>query len=556
MLQTARARTDRFLQIGEVFVKHGLGFLLGGLDQAWAAPLRRVRLLDPQRRYSQAQHLRMALEELGPTFIKLGQLASTRGDLLPASYTQELALLQDSSPAVSYEELVGQFAGCPEETMLGRFTSIDPTPLATGSIGQVHAAVLDGRDVVVKIRKPGVREAVRQDLDILVDLAKLLNRYVPAARRLDAVELARQFSHSMEEELDYTLEGTHCDRFADFFREDPWIRVPQMHWETTTASLLTQDRVRGLKIGDLDALDAAGVDRHQLAVAATEALCRMVFQLGLFHADPHPGNFFVHPDGSITIIDFGMVGELSEQFRDRLVPLLIGVTTGNARQAARATIKLTAAPGSSARAAEIEPDLERIISAYSGRSLEDLDLGALLADVLGMLHRHDLVLPPEAALLVKMIATAESLGTSLDPQFDIVAVLTPFARAYVAGRMGWESMTRRLRGAAQEALSMGLDAPDTARRIMAVIENGGFDVHLRAEELEELIGRIEVVGNRLVAGAVLAAIVNGTSHIVAADAERFRSWHPALLGAGAAGAGMISGWFAWSFRPRRHRRGG
>ena len=554
MLERARTRTDRFLQIGEVLIKHGLGSLLGGMLSApWAAPLRKVRQLDPQHRHTQAEHLRLALEELGPTFVKLGQLASTRQDLLPEDYTRELARLQDSSPPVSFQRLIGQFEGQPEEQLLASFESIDPRPLATGSIGQVHAAVLDGRDVVVKIRRPGVLEGVHQDLDILTELSKMLSRYVGIARGYDVVELTRQFAQRIEEELDYTIEGEHCDRFAEFFAEDPWIRIPRIYWEASSGALLTQDRVRGLKISDIPALDAAGVDRHLLAVTATQALCRMVFQLGLFHADPHPGNLFVQPDGSITVIDFGMVGELSERFRDRLVPLLVGITTGNARQAARATVRLTARPEQEVRAADLEPDMERIISGYTGRSLQELNLAQLLSDVLRMLHRHHLVLPPEAAMLVKMIATAEALGTTLDPGFDIVAVLTPYAQQYVRSRLSPEMLLRRAREAAKEAVSLGMDAPESVRRVLGVLESGGFDVHLRADELEELMGKVEKLGTRVVAGAVLAAVINGSAHIVASDPGRFKSWYPALVGAGAGSAGMIGGYLAWSLRPRRRR---
>lgn len=545
-----RARTDRFLEIGEVLVKHGLGFVLGGLSASWAAPLRRVRLLDPQWRISQPEHLRLALEELGPTFVKVGQLLSIRGDLLPPAYTRELAKLQDSAPAVDFRDLVAPLLDGPEGALLDSFESIDTRPLATGSIGQVHAAVFHGHDVVLKIRKPGVLENVRLDLDILADLAELISRYLPAARNVDVVELTRQFSASLSQELDYTVEGRTCDEFAANFAEDPMIRIPRIHWEATTGAMLTQERIRGLKISDLAGLEEQGIDRHELAVRATDALCTMVFRDGLFHADPHPGNLFVQPDGGIGIIDFGMVGRLSEEFRAQLVPLLIGVTARDARQTARAVLRLTARPDSSVTARELAPDLSRILETYAGQDLENMEVGKLLADIMAMLKKRDLVLPAEAALLLKMIVTAESMGEHLDPGFDIVAVLTPHARRFVTSRLSISALNKRLRQALKEAAGAGLDAPDSLRKVMAVIENGGFDVHLRAEELEELIRKVEVIGNRLVAGAILAALINGSSKVISSQPEKYGRFNTAVIGSGLGGAGVLIGYLGWSIRPR------
>lgn len=555
MVERIRSRTDRFLQIGEVFVKHGLGFLVEGLGSPLTTPLRRVRRLDPQRRHSQPEHLRMALEELGPTFIKVGQLVSTRQDLLPPAFTDELAKLQDDSTPIPFDDLVNDLAGQPEESMLGHFESIDERPLASGSIGQVHAATLNGHQVVIKFRKPGVLDVVHQDLDIISDIAALLSRYVPLAKQYDVVELSRQFSRTLREELNYTIEATHCDRFATFFDDDPEICIPRIHWEATTSRILTQDRVGGIKISDVESLEAHGIDRHRLAVNATGAMCRMVFEFGLFHADPHPGNLFVRPDGSINLIDFGMCGELSEEFRDNMLPLFIGVTTQNVRQCSRAVIRLTDSHGAKVTPQEIEPDLSRLLRQYAGRSLEDLNIGRVLTDIMGLLHRHRLSLPPEAALLIRMIATAESLGEIIDPDFDFIAVLTPYARAFVASRISLDAMAQRITKLARETVEFGVEVPASFRKIMGVIENGGFDVHLRADELEELIDRVEVVGNRLVAGAVLAAVINGSAKIVSSEPDRFKNWQSLLVGGGAGGAGLLGGYLLSTVKLRIRRPG-
>ncbi|MCT1366842.1 MULTISPECIES: ABC1 kinase family protein [Kocuria] len=559
LLTRARSRTDRFLQIADVFIRHGLGFLVEGLGAPIAGPLHRVRRTETGERLTQPQHLRMALEELGPTFIKVGQLISTRQDLLPTSYTQELRKLQDDATVVPYEELMDSLAGQPEQTMLEQFDSIDTTPLASGSIGQVHAGVLHGQDVVVKFRKPGVLEEVHQDLDIISDLATLLSRYVPLAKQYDVVELSAEFSRTLLEELNYTIEATHCDRFANFFHDDPELHIPHIYWEATTSRILTQERVGGIKISNVDALDAHGIDRHRLAVNATGAMCRMIFEFGYFHADPHPGNLFVRPDGAINLIDFGMCGELSEDFRDSMLPLLIGVTTQNIKQCSRAVIRLTNSHGRNVTPQEIEADLGRIIRQYSGQSLDDLNIGRVLTDVMALLHRHQLSLPSEAALLIRMIATAESLGELIDPDFDFIAVLKPFATAFVSSRVSVEAILKRLTAMTRETVGFGVEVPSSLRKIMSVIENGGFDVHLRADELEEIIDRVEVVGNRLVAGAVLAALVNGSAKIISTHPEGYRSWKGLLISGGAGGAGLLSGYILSSARLRvkrpKRRRG-
>ncbi|WP_269928131.1 ABC1 kinase family protein [Kocuria massiliensis] len=559
MISRAGSRTDRFLQIGDVFIRHGLGFLVEGLGAPIVGPLHRVRRSDPGERLSQPQHLRMALEELGPTFIKVGQLISTRQDLLPEAYTRELRKLQDDATVVPYSELVESLSGQPEETMLEQFDSIDNSPLASGSIGQVHAGVLNGQPVVVKFRKPGVLEEVHQDLEIISDLATLLSRYVPLAKQYDVVELSAEFSKTLLEELNYTTEATNCDRFASFFRDDPELNIPRIYWEATTSRILTQERVGGIKISDIDALDAHGVDRHRLAVNATGAMCRMIFEFGVFHADPHPGNLFVRPDGAINLIDFGMCGELSEDFRDSMLPLLLGVTTQNVKQCSRAVIRLTNAHGRNVTPQEIEQDLGRIIHQYAGQSLDDLNLGRVLTDVMTLLHRHQLSLPAEAALLIRMIATAESLGELLDPEFDFIAVLTPYATAFVSRRISAEALLKRLTKITRETVDFGVEVPGSFRKIMGIIENGGFDVHLRADELEEIIDRVEVVGNRLVAGAVLAALVNGSAKIVSTQPEKYATWKSLLVGGGAGGAGLLGGYLLSSARlrikrPKRRRR--
>ncbi|ALU40001.1 ABC transporter [Kocuria flava] len=547
------SRRERFLQILEVLSKHGFGFALGGIKEQWRAPLARVRLIDPEKLYSQPVHLRQALEELGPTFVKLGQLVSTRPDLLPPRYVQELARLQDSSPPVPPERIREMIESEPDSAAEEILARIDPVPLATGSIGQAHAAVYQGVEVVVKVRRPGVVEEVNRDLEILAELAKLLGTYWPAVEHFDLEGLADEFAQSLREELDYLTEARNAQRMAENFTGDPTIHVPRIFWEATTSRILTMERVRGIKINDYPALEAAGLDRHQLAVDSTEAICRMIFEHGFFHADPHPGNLFVEAGGRIGIIDFGMMGTLSDEFRDHLVTVMLGVVQQNPRRAAAGLLGVTWQE-QDVNKKELERDVALLLRRYANRPLQEVRIGHLMGDLIRLLRRYRMHLPRESALFLRMLVTAESVGTGLDPGFDLVSVLTPYAQRFVLHRLSPEVLLKRLREVVEDAVQMGVEAPEYLRRLIVVLERGGFDVHLRGDELEPLLQRGEKIGHQVVAGAVIAASINGMAHILASDPERWRRFHTPLIAGGATTVGTLAGYLVLSTNVPRVRR--
>ncbi len=547
------SRRERFLQILEVLSKHGFGFALGGIKEEWRAPLARVRLIDPNKLYSQPVHLRQALEELGPTFVKLGQLVSTRPDLLPPRYVQELARLQDDAPPVPPERIRAMIESEPDSAAEEILAQIDPVPLATGSIGQAHAAVYQGVDVIVKVRRPGVVEEVNRDLEILSELAKLLSTYWPAVEHLDLVGLADEFAQSLRDELDYLTEARNAQRMAENFRGDPRVHIPEIFWEASTSRILTMERIHGTKINDYPTLEAAGLDRHLLAVDSTEAICRMIFEHGFFHADPHPGNLFVETGGRIGIIDFGMMGALTDEFRDHLVTLMLGVVQQNPRRAAAGLLGLTFQE-QDVNKKDLERDVALMLRRYANKPLQEVRVGHLMGDLIRLLRRYRMHLPRESALFLRMLVTAESVGTGLDPDFDLVTVLTPYAQRFVLHRLSPEVLLKRLRDVLEDAVQMGVEAPEYLRRLIVVLERGGFDVHLRADEIEPLLRRGEKVGHQVVAGAVIAASINGMAHILASDPERWRRYHTPLIAGGATTVGTLAGYLVLSTNVPRVRR--
>ncbi len=508
-------------------------------------------LLGHERReqpYSNPDHLRLALEQLGPSFVKLGQILSTRPDLLPEPYRQELAKLQDSAPPVPApviaELIERELAGPPSQI----FATFDLQPLASASLGQAHAATLhDGTEVVVKVRRPHVVEQVEQDLEILRNLAARASRRWEAAADYDLVGIAEEFADTLRAELDYLHEARNAERFAANFAASPTIRIPRIYWDTTTSRVLTIERIRGIKINDVHALDAAGIDRRVLADNAARAVAKMIFEDGFFHADPHPGNLFVEPDGRIGLIDFGMAGEIDERLREQLAALLVALAGQNPRRVASAVAELSSTKGTinvSALTADLAPILQR----YTGRALGNIPVAALIHDVLAVVRQHHLKLQRELALQLKMLVMAEGLGAELDPAFQLAAIIGPYARRLVAGRYSLDALARRFRQAGVDVLDVTAELPDQLRRLRDVLDAGGPEVHLRAAELEPFVGRLEATGLRLGAALIIAALVRSIGDVMAADPRHRRSQALSVLGAG---LGSLGAYLALTSRPRR-----
>lgn len=551
-----RRQLDRYREIAETLARHGLGVLVGASGMERWIPFHRTVLRHTRRDkpYSTAEHVRLALEELGPTFVKLGQLLSTRTDLLPPRYLVELARLQDSTtpiPGSVISELVEEELGqAPEEA----FAAFDLTPLASASIGQAHSARLhDGTEVVVKVRRPGVVEQIEVDLEIMQNLAAQLSRRWEDAADYDLMGLADEFSRTLRAELDYLGEGRNAERFASNFGGNPDIHIPRVHWETSTSRILTLERIRGLKVSDLPALDAVGIDRPALAARAAEVAAQMIFDDGFFHADPHPGNLFIEPDGRIGLIDFGMVGVVDAELRDRLGTLLLALTRKDPRRVASALSRLAVSPLHVDLTA-LSADMVPIIALYDGKPLSEISVGKLIREILSVLRRRHLQLPRECSLLLKMVVMTEGMGVLLDPEFQLGDVLGPYAVRLVANRLSPISVAHHLGEAGGDALELAAQLPRQLRRLQAMLDAGGPEVHLRAAELEPFVTRLETVMHRVVAGMVTVALIRGVGELIeAADPEHKKEWQLPLLGAGVGTAGSLAAYLGWTSRRRRRR---
>lgn len=497
----------------DVLSRHGLGFLAAAPGQEARIPFHRG-LLGHERRaepYSRPEHLRLALEELGPAFVKLGQLLSTRPDLLPPDYQVELARLQDQAPAVPARDITSVIEaelGAPPEELFGTF---ETQPLAAASIGQAHAATLrDGRPVVVKVRRPGAVELVEQDLDLLQNVAVRAQRRWAGARDYDVVALAREFGDTLRAELDYLAEGRNADAFAAHFRDERCVNIPTVHWDLTTSRVLTLDRVGGVRVDDADGLAEAGVDRRSLAELATQVTAKMIFEDGFFHADPHPGNLFIAPGPTIGLIDFGMVGRIDARLRRQLGRLLIALSAGSPQGLAAAVLAL--APARSAVDRErLAHDLKTLVGRYSGVGIGHLPITPLVEDLVTIVRRHRLQLPHELALLLRMLVMTEGLAARLDPDFEPAEVLGVYAREMAHAEMAPMAVLRQLAQVFAELLEASHDAPARMLRLVDGLERA-LDAQERRSEHELVVERIDAASRRieravLASGVLTAAAV-------------------------------------------------
>lgn len=536
---------ERYAEVAEILVRHGFGSIaaLLGLDRLRMGPAR-----DTPASPTTPERLVTVLEELGPTFIKLGQLLSTRPDFLPAEYLTALSQLQDDAPpveAAAIRTIVEQELGASPEVVFKTFSN---TPLASASIGQAHAATLqDGTEVVVKVRRPGVVPQVQEDLEILQNLARRASRNWPAVADYNVEAVASAFAATLRAELDYLTEGRNAERFAGNFAHDPTIHIPKIHWETTTSRVLTIGRVHGLKIDDPQVAALPVDDRDRLATLAAKAAAKMIFEDGFFHADPHPGNLFVESTRRIGLIDFGMVGEVDDQLRKRLGRLLLALSRNDPDRICRALRDLSVNRAANDHG-QLRQDITRFMHLYQGRALGEVRLAPLIAELLTILRTHRIQLPGEIAMLAKMVVMTEGMGVRLYPEFNLGEVLRPYA-----GKLAFELVTpRKLPGLIKQlgldAAEFGSNLPDRLDRMLQLLDDG-VEVHVRPDELEPLLARAERIGNRLVAGLILAAFIRGIGDLTTADRDRLKSWQNTLLASGVGALGAMGGYLAWTSRP-------
>jgi len=463
--------------------------------------------------YTKPERMRIALEELGTFFVKLGQILSTRADLLPPDYTKELSKLQSSLkplPVEVMKKVISEDLGRSTEQVFSQF---DPEPIGVASIGQVYACTLtDGPEVVVKVQKPGVPELVEEDMYILGRSALSATKHWKGAQQYDLVGIVQEIADTIKTETDYVQEGHNAEYFAWFFREERTIHIPLILWESTTARVITMERIHGIGIMDVQALDKAGFDREELAKRSVSIWLKMVFEGEAFHADPHPGNLFVEPDGRLGLVDFGMVCSIDDEVRWHLVNALKAILDRNADLLIDALIELGAVSlrleGSRAK---LRKDVKYVMVHYPTTRLQKRaeSVSSNLEQLFALLRRNHLQLPSNTFLLLKTIVMAQSLGRGLDPDFDIAPMLESSVIGIIKKKYSITAALRRLPSAAAEMASLAGGLPQRLDRMMKTVERGEIQVRADVSGVERHIHHLERLVNRTVLGITGAVIILG-----------------------------------------------
>ncbi len=512
----------RYRQVLGTLIKYGFGNIVEQLniDYYFELGKRIVSLGTASReleRLTQAARFRLALEELGPTFIKLGQILSTRPDIVPADALEELQKLQDHIPAVPTDEIKAQIhreLGYPTEEL---FKDFEQTPLATASIAQVHRGTLkNGEQIVCKVRRPGVESIVATDLDIMMGLAYLIEKHLPGGELYDPIGLVREFRRTIHRELDFSREGRTTDRFAANFSDDETVHIPKVFWDYTGHSVLTLEYVSGIKISSQEELKGAGLDPQIIAKNGADNFLKQVFIHGLFHADPHPGNIHILPGNVLCIFDFGMVGRLDDDLKLHLTELLMCVLRRDVDHLI-SQLLYSGELHDDSNIKNLKRDLTEFIDDYYDIMLQDLRVGKLLIDFVEILTEYQIKFPSNLMLLSRALFVMEGIGKQLDPNFNMVAQLKPFAEQIIKDRYSPTSIAKDAARTLQSYQALGKSLPKDIKEFINRINRNKFKIDVEHRGFERLINDLDKSTNRISFSLVIAALIIGSSLIMQID---------------------------------------
>ncbi len=539
-------QVSRTAEIAKVLSKYGLDFLAHSQSpfSILALPSKLFRRKHAQ---TQPERVRLAIEELGTTYIKLGQAISTRTDLVPADYIAELAKLQDDAPPIPYEDVravIIHEMGCPPERIYATF---EREPMAAASIGQVHRATLeDGTRVAVKIQRPKAQEQVEQDLQVMADFVKVIGG-TATFRDYDLEGWLQEFGFTLRNELDYRREGRNTDRFRFSFADDPTLHVPRIFWEYTTKRVLTMEEVGGVKITDTEALDKKGINRRQLAEECARIILTEIFEHGFFHADPHAGNFFVDDDGSINLIDFGMVGTIDRADRESLMRITLAMSKRDSESLIDELMTIGSARKPVDRQ-QLKMQLDRLLELNLEAPPDEFSMAQTFQDTLRMAAQHKIRIPSHLLFLARALAMAEGLGHVLDPQYRLIDTTRSQLEDFYRESRGPQALAERAQENYIEFGEMALDLPRRSRRLLGQLERGELQFTARLGDAGELLENFHRAVNRLSVSVLMAGVIAGLSVLTLSVNDRFaRLWVNVFLAAVIAGGLVLLAGF-WRSR--------
>jgi ubiquinone biosynthesis protein len=507
----------RLHEISLVFIRHGLGDLVRRLGVAslleragemlhWGEASQGARL-EPEQR------LRLAFEELGPTFIKLGQMLSMREDLIPPKWTTELALLQSSATPVPFEQILPVIERSLGTPVAQSFVDLEREPTGSASIAQVHRARLhDGRDVVLKVRRPGIEAKVEADLRLLAHLARFVEREVAETRRYQPVRVVDEFRRSMLRELDLANEAHNIERIGRNFRGEPHVSIPHVYPQWTSETMNVQEHIDGISAEDVAAVERAGFDLRLLAQRGVDNVLKMILEDGFFQADPHPGNVLYLPGNRIAMIDFGMTGRLSRARRNQIIDLLAGITRKDSEPMVE--VLLDWAGEEAVDEEQLTADVDELVADYADLPVKDMRVAELLGRITGMMRTHGIVLPSDLTLMFKALITLEGSGRRYDPDFVLADRLRPFVERALAARYAPAELGRRGGAGIGQMVDLIQAIPRDLARVLKDARRGRLKLDLDLKRLDSFVRKLDRTINRITIGIMTASVVIGSSIVM------------------------------------------
>lgn len=459
-----------------------------------------------EQKFSTEERIRMALSALGPTFIKFGQVLSTRPDLLPGPLIEELRKLQDKAPpfpVAEVERVLVEELGKPVSEF---YTEFDPKPLAAASMAQVHRARLaSGERVVVKVQRPDISRVLQNDLGILQTLAALIEERIPESRPYRPLGLVEEFEKAILRELDLTRELYYLKRFATLLADDPNSYVPRVHEDLCTSRVITMEYIDGIKVDQLAEIDRAGIDRNAIAENGTRLVLRQVFEFGIYHADPHPGNFFVLADGRICLVDYGMVGRVDPERVDELLTFMVAVLTNDMNRMVRLFNDMGIIDDQ-VDVRGLKSETGEFVARFSDLPLRRLDVAKYISELFEIIHRYHVRLPPDILLMAKTVATMESVAQTLAPDFDPFSVMRPYLVGLYVNRItDPEFLMKGAAAAVEDYRRVAKLLPGAIEDILGKVRRGEIRVQLDIPELRLTAAARAGAANRTAAAIVIAA---------------------------------------------------
>lgn len=502
MLRKRIRHLQRYREIVNAFVRHGFGYIIKemGLLELLSMPKRLFADVEgDQKKQSKTtgERIRTFLEDLGPTFVKMGQIASTRYDLIPAEVIAELEDLQDQAPHFSFEQ-VQQII---EEELGGEtldiFKEFSEIPIAAASIGQVHYAVLkSGEAVAIKIQRPNMKQVIETDLEILQDLAFIAELRLDWAARYQIRDIVEEFSKSLREELDYTIEGRNSEKIAKQFINDPQVVIPKVYWDYSTKKVLTMEYVEGIKLNEPKTLIELGIDRKKTAKNIVDSLLKQILIEGYFHGDPHPGNVLGLPGNAIIFLDFGMVGRLSPDMKHHIASLVIALMRKKTDDVIKAITQMGIVP-ESINMSTLRTDVTQLYEKYYDVPLSKVSLGQVVSDLFSVAYQHHIRVPAELTHLGKSLLTMEGMVTKLDPEMSILKVAEPFGRKLLLERFYPKNVAENTWQQLVEVGEFFSQLPKSLKEITTLLKKGKFRQEILFPETKEVITKLNQIGNRV-----------------------------------------------------------